>query len=95
MKNGFGWQFGPFEIIDKIGISFLEKKINKSKNNIPNLLKYIGENKFYQLEADQIKYFDFVSKNYMPTCKDKFLKIRFVIIFKKFCNNFNAYNFCF
>ena len=64
MKNGFGWQLGPFEIIDKIGISFLEKKLNNSKKNIPNLFKYIGENKFYQLETDQMKYFDFVSKNY-------------------------------
>ena len=26
MKNGFGWQLGPFEIIDKIGISFLKEK---------------------------------------------------------------------
>ena len=64
MKNGFGWQLGPFEIIDKIGFSFLEKKLNNSKKNIPNLFKYIGENKFYQLETDQMKYFDFVSKNY-------------------------------
>ena len=38
--------------------------VNDSKKNIPNLLKYIGENKFYQLEVDQMKYFDFMSKNY-------------------------------
>jgi len=64
MKNGFAWQLGPFEIIDKIGVSFLEKKISNSKKNIPNLLKCIDVNKFYQIEADQMKYFDFVSKNY-------------------------------
>ena len=64
MKNGFGWQLGPFEIIDKIGVSFLESKISNSNKNIPNLLKYIGKNKFYQIEDDQIQYFDFVSKNY-------------------------------
>ena len=28
MKNGFGWQLGPFEIIDKIGVSFLKEKLN-------------------------------------------------------------------
>lgn len=65
MKNGFGWQLGPFEIIDKIGISFLIEKLNNSKKSIPSILNDIGENKFYQLEANQIKYFDFVSKNYV------------------------------
>ena len=37
MKNGFGWKFGPFEIIDKIGSSFLKEKFINSKKNIPNL----------------------------------------------------------
>ena len=39
MKNGFGWQLGPFEIIDKIGIPFLKEKLKNSNKNIPNLLK--------------------------------------------------------
>ena len=64
MKNGFGWQLGPFEIIDKIGVSFLIEKLNESKKIIPSILNDIGENKFYQLESNQIKYFDFVSKKY-------------------------------
>ena len=64
MKNGFGWQLGPFEIIDKIGVSFLIEKLNDSKKTIPSILNDIGENKFYQLESNQIKYFDFVSKKY-------------------------------
>ncbi len=64
MKNGFGWQLGPFEIIDKIGVSFLIEKLNESKKIIPSILNDIGENKFYQLESNQIKYYDFVSKNY-------------------------------
>jgi len=65
MKNGFGWQLGPFEIIDKIGVSFLIEKLNDSKKTIPSILNDIGENKFYQLETNQIKYFDFVSKKYV------------------------------
>ena len=64
MKNGFGWQLGPFEIIDKIGVSFLIEKLKDSKKTIPSILNDIGENKFYQLESNQIKYFDFVSKKY-------------------------------
>jgi len=64
MKNGFGWKFGPFEIIDKIGPSFLKEHFIKSKKNIPSLLDYINNNKFYKIESNKIKYFDFKTKDY-------------------------------
>ena len=64
MKSGFGWQLGPFEIIDKIGISFLKEKINNSKKNIPYLLNDIRNNKYYKVETNKIKYFDFKTKQY-------------------------------
>lgn len=64
MKNGFGWQLGPFEIIDKIGTSFLKQKLNNSKKNIPSLLNDIGDNKFYKVIENVIKFYNFKSKDY-------------------------------
>ena len=64
MKNGFGWKFGPFEIIDKIGISFLKEHYTKSKNKIPKLLEDIKDNNFYKIESNKLFYFDFNSNNY-------------------------------
>ena len=64
MKNGFGWKLGPFEIIDKIGSSFLKEKLLSSKKNIPLLLEVIGNNKFYKIEDNEIKYFDLIKNDY-------------------------------
>ena len=64
MKHGFGWKLGPFEIIDKIGSSFLKEKLLSSKKNIPLLLELIGNNKFYKIEDNEIKYFDLIKKDY-------------------------------
>ena len=50
MKNGFGWRYGPFELIDKIGSSFLKDIFIKSKKDIPPLLDKIGDEKFYQIK---------------------------------------------
>ena len=64
MRNGFGWKLGPFEIIDKIGSSFLRDNFFNSKKNIPILLETIGDDKFYKIENNKIKYFDFITKDY-------------------------------
>jgi len=64
MKNGFGWTFGPFEIIDQLGSSFLKEHFLNTNKNIPTLLEDIGENKFYIIESNNIKYFDFIKKGY-------------------------------
>ena len=64
MKNGFGWQIGPFEIIDKIGQSFLKEKFINSNKNIPILLEQIGNDKFYKIDGKEIKFFDFKLKDY-------------------------------
>ncbi len=64
MKNGFGWSLGPFEIIDQLGSSFLKEYFLNTNKNIPTLLDNIGEDKFYTIESNNIKYFDFISKEY-------------------------------
>ena len=64
MKKGFGWHDGPFEIIDKIGSEFLIKHYNSLNKKIPKLLNDIGDKKFYILDLNNLKYFDFISKKY-------------------------------
>ena len=64
MKNGFGWKYGPFEIIDTLGSSFLKEKFIKSHNSIPNLLEIIDNDKFYKIKSNNIMFFDFQSKKY-------------------------------
>ena len=38
MKNGFGWKYGPFELLDKIGPLFIKNIFIKSNKDIPTLL---------------------------------------------------------
>ena len=64
MKDGFGWKLGPFELIDYIGTSFLEKIIIQSNKEVPNLLKKIGNKKFYKTEENNISFYDFKTNNY-------------------------------
>ena len=63
MKNGFGWKYGPFELIDLIGTKFLIEKIGLTKK-LPDLLNKIGNNNFYKVESTKLKYFDFNSNDY-------------------------------
>ena len=64
MKKGFGWSLGPFEIIDQLGPSFLKEHFLNTNKNIPTLLDDIGGKKFYKIESNNIKYFDFITKEY-------------------------------
>ena len=39
MKWGFGWQFGPFELWQMLGLDKTVKKMQEDKKNIPNWIK--------------------------------------------------------
>ena len=49
MKNGFGWKYGPFEIIDKLGTSFLKNYFHNLNKIIPVLLNDVGNDKFSKM----------------------------------------------
>ena len=38
MKSGFGWKYGPFELMDEIGPFIIKDIFIKSKKEIPPLL---------------------------------------------------------
>jgi 3-hydroxyacyl-CoA dehydrogenase len=69
MRWGFGWELGPFEIWDAIGV---EKSISRMKEegqpvpaNVENLLA-TGASSFYKKENGQQSYFDFSHNKYVP-----------------------------
>ena len=39
MKWGFGWQFGPFELWQMLGLEKTVKRMQKDKKNIPNWIR--------------------------------------------------------
>ena len=69
MRWGFGWELGPFEACDAIG---LEKSVARMKEegqpvpeNIERMLAS-GAKAFYKKENGERFYFDFASGNYLP-----------------------------
>jgi 3-hydroxyacyl-CoA dehydrogenase len=69
MRWGFGWELGPFEVWDAIG---LEKSIARMKEegmavpaNVEEMIS-TGARTFYKKENGQQSYFDFASSKYVP-----------------------------
>jgi 3-hydroxyacyl-CoA dehydrogenase len=69
MRWGFGWELGPFEVWDAIGV---EKSVARMKEegmavpaNVEQMLAS-GATSFYKKENGQQFYFDFASAEYVP-----------------------------
>jgi 3-hydroxyacyl-CoA dehydrogenase len=69
MRWGFGWELGPFEVWDAIGV---EKSVARMKEegmpvpaNVEQMLA-AGAKSFYKKENAQQFYFDFASNSYVP-----------------------------
>ena len=63
MKNGFGLEFGPFELIDKLGKSWIENRLLSENKTVPTILNKLSEEKFYKVEEGKLQYYDF-NKNF-------------------------------
>ena len=57
MRLGYNWKQGPFELIDKVGASWLVKRLEAEGVAIPALLKAVGEQTFYRVENGRRQYF--------------------------------------
>tara|TARA_B100000131_G_scaffold319818_1_gene366478 strand:- start:975 stop:3299 length:2325 start_codon:yes stop_codon:yes gene_type:complete len=64
MRNGFGLKFGPFELIDKLGKSWLTEKLSSENRNIPEILKNLEGEKFYIIKENKINYLNYFSKEF-------------------------------
>ena len=71
MKNGFGWKYGPFELIDLIGLDFVKKILDQNNKKIPKLLTKVLNDKFYKIIDNKIHYFNFKNKDYEVLNRNK------------------------
>jgi 3-hydroxyacyl-CoA dehydrogenase len=69
MRWGFGWELGPFEVWDAIGVEKSVARMREEGQAIPdNVQKLLaaGGKSFYKKEDGQQSYFDFRSDEYLP-----------------------------
>ncbi len=68
LKAGFGWDLGPFEYWDAIGlkqtITLMEAAHQKPNQWVYDLLA-AGHETFYKIENNSLKYYDISSKSYL------------------------------
>lgn len=67
MKWGFGWQQGPFEVWDAIGVSKSVERMKEQGETIPSFAQSLldkGFETFYKEEDDELFYFD--GEGYSP-----------------------------
>ena len=51
MRLGYNWQWGPFELIDKLGAGWLAAKLERDGLPVPALLRTAKDRTFYRFEA--------------------------------------------
>ena len=57
MKTGYSWEFGPFELLDKIGPAWFAAQLEKAGAAVPELLRSVGSGTFYRVEAGKLQEF--------------------------------------
>jgi 3-hydroxyacyl-CoA dehydrogenase len=69
VSAGFGWELGPFETWDILGVrdtvAKMEAAGEKAASWVHEMLE-AGHESFYKVEAGQKKYYDIPSKSFMP-----------------------------
>ena len=51
MRLGYNWQWGPFELIDKLGAGWFAERLEKEGIAVPPLLRLARDKTFYRLDA--------------------------------------------
>jgi 3-hydroxyacyl-CoA dehydrogenase len=69
MRWGFGWEFGPFEVWDAIGVEKSVARMKEEGQSVPENVQGMldaGAGSFYRKKDGQQFYFDFASEQYVP-----------------------------
>ena len=69
MRWGFGWELGPFEVWDAIGVEKSVARMKEEALTVPAKLEQMlasGATSFYKKENGEQFYFDFASGKYVP-----------------------------
>ncbi len=64
MRWGFGWEFGPFEIMDALGVKEFAAQVEKEKRALPLLIERVARERkgFYESEKGVTTVFDISGK---------------------------------
>ena len=57
MRLGYNWKYGPFELIDKLGATWLAGRLEQDGIAVPDLLRRAGEKAFYRVENGRRQFF--------------------------------------
>ena len=69
MRWGFGWELGPFEVWDALGVEKSVARMKEEGMNVPANVEQMlasGATSFYKNDNGQQSYFDFASGKYVP-----------------------------
>src|SRR4026208_372630 len=69
MRWGFGWELGPFEVWDAIGVEKSVARMKEEGLSVPANVEQMmatGASSFYKKEDGQQSYFDFAVRKYVP-----------------------------
>jgi 3-hydroxyacyl-CoA dehydrogenase len=56
MRLGYNWQWGPFELVDRIGAAWFRERLAAEGFAAPALLKLVGDRSFYRTEGGRLQY---------------------------------------
>jgi len=69
MRWGFGWELGPFEAWDAIGVEKAVARMKEEGQSVPSNVQRMldaGATSFYKSEQGERSYFDFATLKYVP-----------------------------
>ena len=57
MRCGYGWQWGPFELIDQLGAAWFAERLAAEGRPVPPLVEAVGTGTFYRVENGRLQRF--------------------------------------
>ncbi len=68
MRFGYAWAYGPFELIDRLGGTYVRKRLADLTLPVPKILADVGEGKFYKEDKGTLLYFG-LDRAYQPVIR--------------------------
>ncbi|MER2520927.1 MAG: 3-hydroxyacyl-CoA dehydrogenase NAD-binding domain-containing protein [Bdellovibrionales bacterium] len=65
MRLGFNWRYGPFELLDKLGVEWFSVRLKSERKPIPSLLLKISNRPFYRVDNGKLQFLT-VDGEYQP-----------------------------
>lgn len=56
MKWGYNWEYGPFELIDKLGAAWFTERLQAEGKPVPEFLRVAAGRPFYEVQDGRLRY---------------------------------------